>query len=217
MNFPSSGLLDDFDFPMIDLSGILPETASPSWKQMQIAPSEPVVRKPRLHFESSRAGGTFSAWNMSNWDMDKLERFKAWRHAPDQHSRENSEMAQEIADHLLTLFGGTAPDAIVTSPPRGKTAPDAPHAASLLAERVAELACIEYAPLLERNEADTTAHLARSRFTNLADTSSFRCTRFLDTLCIVIDDVSTTGSTLTRCRTALHSFPSLLFAYVIWH
>ncbi len=108
---------------------------------------------------------------------------------------------------------------LVTKPPRGKTPESAIHAVAVLAEAVARTLSVSYLDCVARNEPDSTAHLGRSRINNLRDTSTFRLTHELspDKLILVIDDVSTTGRTLERMRTALHGLPHLLFAYVIWH
>lgn len=211
-----SSLFNGLDFSGLNFSG---ESEQPAWKQ-SVAPQAPTTPQKRslLHFESSRAGGTFSLHNYSSWPDSKRDRFRAWKLAPLVQTDECNAMAEEIAARLLSLFGCVMPDCILTKPPRGKTPPDAPHPAELLAQQVAYLLDREYRVTVERAERDTTAHLARSRHTNLADASTFRaCGQPVDKLHIIVDDVTTTGSTLARMRSALADVPTLLIVYVTWH
>lgn len=170
-----------------------------------------------LHFESSRVGGCFSLFMRSNWDAAKLERFKAWKEHPERCAEETNLMATQIADALLKLFGGRVSQMVLTSPPRGKTPEGQPHAAAVLAKRVAEILGLEAIQCVARQGRDTTAHLGRSRYTNFRDTSTFVRTCPLDKMTIIIDDVTTTGNTLKRMRGALQGIPTIAFAYVVWH
>lgn len=192
--------------------------AKPNILAKRFAPSaEPLKNQHRLHFEASRADGTFSVHNLSTWSETRLAHFKQWKADPRGERAETQQMAHEIAERIRALFGGAAPDALITKPPRGKTPDNQPHAAEMLAERVAALLDLPYVDCIARNEPDSTAHLARSRHSNLADKSTFRLTQPAEKLVICIDDVTTTGSTLARCREALQDVPNLLFVYVVWH
>lgn len=168
-----------------------------------------------LHFESSRAGGCFSMHLKSSWDDARIARFHEWKIVQGLHP-DTKIMAVEISMWLLRLFGGTMPDSVICAPPRGKTQPDQPHAAHELAAAVARQIGIESRDIIGRIGTDDQKY--RSRHDNLKDQTVFQCLdKSEDRLIIVVDDVTTTGSTLTRCRKALKGKPSLLFAYVVWH
>ena len=180
------------------------------------------TRKTLLHFEASRCHGTFSCHNMSSLPDEYITQFKAWKKAPLAYPEFVAAMAEEIASHLLSVFGGSVPaNALLIKPPRGQTPESEVHAIEVLARAVADRLQIAYCDCIKRNVPDTTAYKGRSRMNNLNDTSVFlrdaAAPLSSDRLVIVLDDVSTTGHTLQRMRTALSGISHLLFAYIIWH
>lgn len=207
----------DFSY---DFSAIFGQS-SPATTSLPLQPQPPLPptlpNKKRLHFESSRAGGTFTTHNHIHWNTDDNRHFHQWKKHPLEHAAQTEKMAQEICEALLRLFGGTMPLARFTSPPRGQTPPDHPHAAQELAKAVARQLDRPYQICVERETPDTQK--GRSRMQNLQDTSRNRLVSSVqdDMFTVVIDDVSTTGHTLRRMRNALQGIPTLCFVYVIWH
>lgn len=174
----------------------------------------------KLRFEAGRAGGAFAVHDLRTWDDARIARFKAWKDAPDLETAECERMAAEIATCLRAFFGGTLPPLVLTIPPRGQSAgKTTPYPAGVLAARVSALLGVDLVECLARAEADTTAGKGRARHTNLADASHFRVTHAPEVLTVILDDVTTTGSTLARAWSILSaaSVPTVRLAYVVWH
>lgn len=197
-----------------DFTGLLGN--APAFPITQLSSSPPQKTKNYLHFESSRANGTFSLYHHHHWTDTRNAQFHAWKQQP-ATSPETARMAGEIVTALSSLFGGTIPLCRFTSPPRGITPADQPHAAQELARGVALICNQSYQICVERLTPDTQT--SRSRMQNLRDDSTFSLLQSVqdNLFTIVIDDVSTTGSTLKRMRSALTGIPTLLLVYVVWH
>lgn len=174
----------------------------------------------KLRFEPSRAGGAFAIHDLHTWDDARIARFKAWKEQPDRETAECEHMAEEIGECIRELFGQALPPLVLTVPPRGKTEGSTrPYAVGVLASRVAALLGVDLVENIARTYQDTTANESRSRHSNLRDSSEFVVSRKVEHLTIVLDDVTTTGSTFERVRAALakEHIPNILMAYVVWH
>ncbi|HUW32965.1 MAG TPA: hypothetical protein VM223_15260, partial [Planctomycetota bacterium] len=142
---------------------------------------------------------------------------RAWKAAPELYPAITQRLACEIVTMIGWTFGvarlpADMPAIIITPPQGASAARGGPYAAGLLAR--------EIATQLDRDLVTVFASLdskrQHGRFASL-EAEAFTVQRCPDRLTLIIDDVSTSGRTLQKCRQALGHVGSLAFVWLFYH
>jgi hypothetical protein len=138
----------------------------------------------------------------------EYQRVVVWKATQD--PIETERLADAISDVIKEWCPVFRQTWTVTNPPRGCSSGDKPHAAGLLAKQVANVLGLDYAEMLER-----VGERKWRGSRNATREQIFNAVKVPHDVCLIIDDMATTGNTLRGALKALRSVgvPAFGFAY----
>jgi len=147
----------------------------------------------------------------------EFSQVKAWKLAPELYPQITNRLAAELAEMLTWTFAaGTWPrdvHAVMATPPPGSShAKGRPHAAGFLARAVASALDLDlvviFAPIVGKHRHGVQESLNAPPLQLLRDPGR---------LVLIVDDISTSGQTVRRCRAALATHGSLAAVWLFYH
>jgi len=163
------------------------------------------------------AGPVYGCRASTELTVAEWNQLRGWKLLPEAYPSISNRLATEIVTMIGWAFAAsTVPrgiDFIITTPPRGASAASGrTHAAGALAREIATRLDRDFVTVFS-----PIAHKTRhGKFASL-EAEAFTVERQPDRLAILIDDVSTSGRTMQKCREALAATGTLAFCWLFFH